>query len=58
MMSQDASLKFLQKNGVDVTHLNYNLVNDLIAIADKIAEEEFKRVLLVLCKTYIKGGEE
>ena len=61
MMSQESAIKFLQLNGVDVTHMNYNLISDLIAIADKVAEVEFKRTLLRLCKpneATEKGGVE
>ena len=58
MMSHSDTFKFLCKNGVDVTHYNYNYINDLIAIADKVAEKEYKRVLLALCQVHLKGGEE
>ena len=50
MMSQDATLKFLLQNGVEVTHMSYNLLNDIIAVADRMAEKEFKRILLTLCE--------
>ena len=58
MLSQIDVIKFLCENGVDVTHHNYNYINDLMAIADKVAEQEYKRVLLALCKTDLKGGAE
>ena len=58
MMSQDATIKFLCENGVDVTHYNYNYINDLIAIADKVAEKEYKRVLIALCQADLKEGAE
>ena len=50
MMSQDATLKFLMQNGVEVTHMSYNLLNDIIAVADRMAEKEFKNILLTLCE--------
>ena len=58
MMSQSDTIKFLCENGVDVTLHSYNFINDLIAIADKVAEQEFKRVLLKLCRADLKGGAE
>lgn len=61
MMSQESALKFLQLNGVDVTHMTYNLANDIIAVARRCAEEDFKRYLLVLCEAnglLKKGGAE
>ena len=56
MMSQSDTIKFLCKNGVDVTHYSYNYKNNLFAIADKVAEKEYKRVLLDLCQVPLKGG--
>lgn len=59
-MSQNEVLKFLTMSGVDVTHTTYNLLNDLIAIANKTAEEDFKKYLLTLCEAnglMDKGGE-
>lgn len=61
MMSQNEALKFLTQNGVNVTHMTYNFLNDLIAIANKIAEEDFKKYLLTLCEAnglMEKGGEQ
>ena len=55
-MSQSDTIKFLCENGVDVTHYNYNFISDLIGIADKVAEQEFKRVLLALCRADLKKG--
>lgn len=58
MVSQSDTIRFLCENGVDVTRYNYNLINDFIAIADKVAEQEYKRVLLVLCEAELKEGAE
>lgn len=61
MMSQNEVLKFLTMSGVAVTHTTYNFLNDLIAIANKTAEEDFKKYLLTLCEAnglMDKGGAE
>ena len=57
-MSQSDCIKFLCENKIDVTNMSYNLLNDIMAVAKRMAEKEFKEILLVLCEAQMKGGVE
>ena len=50
-MTQEETIKFLSKHGMDVDNMSYNEINCIISIADKIAEESFKECLLTFCKS-------
>ena len=40
MMSQSDAIKFLCENKIDVTNMNYNLLNDIMTVAKRMAEKE------------------
>lgn len=50
-MTQQETIKFLSKHGMDVDNMSFNEINCIISIADKVAEESFKECLLTFCKS-------
>lgn len=50
-MTQEETIKFLSEHGMDVENMSYNEINCIISIADKVAEESFKKCLLAFCKS-------
>ena len=50
-MTQEETIKFLSKHGMDVDNMSFNEINCIISIADKVAEESFKECLLTFCNS-------
>ena len=49
-MTQEKTIKFLSKHGMDVENMSYNEVNLIMSVADKVAEKSFKECLLTFCE--------
>lgn len=49
-MTQAETIKFLSEHGMNVENMSYNEINDIISIAEKVAEESFKECLLSFIK--------
>lgn len=57
-MTQEETIMFLKRNGMNVENMSYNEVNFLISVANKTAEESYKECLLTFCKDRpIEKGE-
>lgn len=57
-MTQEATIRILRENGIDVGNMSYNLLNDIIAVAEREAEKCFKDTVILLCEANLKGGAE
>ena len=49
-MTQKETIEFLSKNGMDMSDVSYNQINDIMAFADKIADYYVKQFLLTICE--------
>ena len=53
-MTQEETIKFLGKHGMDVDNMSFNEVNLIMDIANKVAEETYKECLLTFCEASIQ----
>ena len=53
-MTQLETIKFLGQHGMDVENMSFNEVNDIMEVANKVAEERFKECLLTFCEANIQ----